>query len=249
MSGKKDDRSEEKLGRSRPARRIAKASEMQHPDFYALLSFAEGALDREARRRIAAHVLICQTCSAELEDIEMEVLPEMERPISVTERLSWLAARLVGRVRGPRQMEQEGQARILIPAFVRGEREGGPSWRTLAVHGADETYRFLTVLDEDEAGELYLFMSIYGEREGPVYCWPVEGAEVALPFIPDEKERHRYQAYLTDREVPVPEGIHVDPKINADERNEERKRLLAAFLEALDHGEVNYRAAEQEIKP
>jgi hypothetical protein len=70
-----------------------------------------------------------------------------------------------------------------------------------------------------------------------------------LPFIPDETERHRYQAYLTDREVPVPEGLQLDPRINNEERTEERAQLLAAFLEALESGGVSYRVAKLEFKP
>jgi tetratricopeptide (TPR) repeat protein len=534
MPGRKDDKDEKQPEPPQPTRLSMKASEMQHPDSHALLSFAEDTLDREARGRIAAHTLICESCSAELEHIETETLPEMERPISVMERLSWLAARLVGRVRGSRETEEKGRARVWISAWVRMEAydlrqeadqamlssrgdvsceaahnfllegialyqagrvrealapwtnaefifrlqglegegalcemyvgvalvnlgqpqlaiehheraravlarlgfkeqvadcemyigvalvnlgqpqqaiehykraravfaglgfkkqvadcemgigvalvdlgqpqqaiehyeraravffplgfervvadcemrignalsglgrpqeaiehyqrakaiftrigfenevadcemrissalsdlghqqeatehyqrardiyfrlgfhkelandemnigstlsdlcqqqqaiephepESEPGLRALVVQGTDETYRFLTVLDEEEAGELYLFMSIYGEHKGPVYCWEVKGAQVELPFIPDEKERRHYQAYLTDREVPVPEGVHLNPKINADERSEERRQLLAAFLGALERGEVNYRAAEQD---
>jgi hypothetical protein len=271
MAGGKDDHSEGQPGQAPPRRRIAKASEMQHPAFQALLSYAEDALDREARKRIAAHVLICESCSAELEHIETNILPEMERPISVMERLSWLAARLVGQLRGAQTSEPGSQARldILTPAIsgaTRGEADSAGAGRResetlelavqkranvqmLALQGADETYRFLTVLDEDEAGELYVFMSIYGERKGPVYCWPIESAQVELPFILDETERHRYQVYLTDREVPVLEGVHLDLRINNEERNEERARLLAAFLEALESGGVNYRTAELEFKP
>jgi hypothetical protein len=259
MNGGNDDKSEEKIEQSSPRYRIAAASEMQHPDFHALLSYAEDGLDREARKLIAAHVLICCSCSAELEHIETEVLPEMDRPISLSERLSWLAARLVGRIRGALQIEQEDQIRILLPAYpgivrglgrVRGERRRADK---LVVQGAGDTFRFLTVLSEDEEGELYLFMSSYesasGERKGPVYCWPVESAQVTLPFAPDQPARHRYQAYLTDREVPVPQDVRLDSGVNDNERSEERRRLVAAFLETLERGEIKYRAAEQEVKP
>jgi len=144
------------------------------------------------------------------------------------------------------QAVREAQLQVWISS---GEGEAASDLQYLVVKGADESYRFLTVLDEDEAGELYLFMSISGERKGAVYSWPVEGTLVQLPFIPDETERHRYQAYLTDREVTVPEGICLDLKINDEERSEERRRLVAAFLEALESGEIGYRTAGQEIRP
>jgi hypothetical protein len=118
----------------------------------------------------------------------------------------------------------------------------------LALQGADETYCYLTVLDEDETGELYLFMSIHDGRKGPVYCWPVKAAQAELPFIPDKTERHRYQVYLTDREVPVPAGLQLDSRINNEESNEERAQLLVAFLEALESGGINCRARELEVK-
>jgi len=99
MTDGKDNHGEEQPRQAPPRRRIAKASEMRHPAFQALLSYAEDALDREARKRIAAHVLICHSCLAELEHIETEVLPEMNRPVSLWERLRWQAARLAGRLR------------------------------------------------------------------------------------------------------------------------------------------------------
>ncbi|MGH9428389.1 MAG: hypothetical protein ACRD2L_19050, partial [Terriglobia bacterium] len=142
--------------------------------------------------------------------------------------------------------EREAQAQVWIS---RGEGEAASGLQYLVVKGADESYRFLTVLDEDEAGERYLFMSISGERKGAVYCWPIEGAQAQLPFIPDKTERHLYQVYLTDQEVIVPEGVHLDLNINDEERGEERRRLVAAFLAALEKGEVGYRAAELEVRP
>jgi hypothetical protein len=244
------------------------------------IGYAMGSLTADEVQRVDEHLASCPDCAAEAErllsasdvwsgqqgasrlaslqgrvrkEIETEVVPEMDRPISLSERLRGLVARLVGRRRGARAIEQKVQVRVWQPAFARGERVDTARLQKLIVQNAGETSRFLTVLDEDEAGELYLFLSIYesasGERKGPVYCWPVESTQVELPFIPDLTERHRYQVYLTDREVPVPEGVLLDLNINDEERSEERGRLIAAFLEALERGEIGYRAVEQEVRP
>src|ERR1044071_9409626 len=84
---------------SMSAYQIGSVSEMLHPDFQALLTYAEGALDQETCSRIARHLLICGGCSVELERIEMDLLPEMERPITIKERLRWMPVRLIGRIR------------------------------------------------------------------------------------------------------------------------------------------------------
>ena len=89
---------EHKPEQSWPARRIARTSEMHHPDFHALLAYAEDTLDRETRKRIAGHILICERCSAEFERVEMEILPVMEHPINLVEHLRQMPTRLVGRI-------------------------------------------------------------------------------------------------------------------------------------------------------
>jgi hypothetical protein len=243
---------------------------MEHPDFYALLSFAEDALKVESRRQIAKHILICERCSAELRYIEEDIVPEMERPADVMERLSWLVARLVRRAQVAPVVENSDQAHTGIFAFVEpGGFQALPLYRggiagttdevsknevrdcitILVIQGADQAYRYLTVLDEDEAGALYPLMSIYGVNEGAVYCWPVGGARIELPFIHDREERHCYRVFLTDRDIPLPEGSKLDSEINEEEHREERQKLVARFLEALESEEVKYRTAEYEVEP
>lgn len=64
-----------------PIQRTAQVDAPAHPDFYLLLCFAEDGLDRDARRRIASHLLVCSGCLAELRSIETEILPEMKRAL------------------------------------------------------------------------------------------------------------------------------------------------------------------------
>jgi hypothetical protein len=93
-----DDRSEQKIKQTRRARQVVKVDEVPHPDFHTLLTYAEGGLDQDVRKRIAGHVLICEHCSAELESIETKIIPEKERPLSIAERGHWIAARAAGRL-------------------------------------------------------------------------------------------------------------------------------------------------------
>lgn len=245
---------------SHALRCAAMMSNTMHPDFYALLSYAEDVLDREARKRIATHILVCMRCADELRQIEMVILPEVEEPISVMERLSLTALRLV---RGGQDVQSIELKSTLIPVLgVRnhplqvteealmedvGADEGTDVLRKIVVTCEDDIHCFLTVLDEDELGEIYLFLSVLGEREGAVYCWPVEES-AALPFIVSRTERHRYLVFLTEYEIPLPTGVGLDLKSNALERSEERRHFIATFFAALEGGKVSYRAAEVEVK-
>lgn len=79
-------------------RQIVKVSEMRHPDFHMLLSFAEDDLEQDVRQHLARHILMCDSCSAQLEHIGIEIITEIERPIRIAERGRWSAARVAGRI-------------------------------------------------------------------------------------------------------------------------------------------------------
>jgi cell division protein FtsB len=98
VSRLEDDQSRRKIEQVGRARQTVKVSEMSHPDFHVLLTYAEGDLNQVARKYIAGHILVCEHCSSELEHIEMEILPEKEHPTSIVERGRWLAARVAGRL-------------------------------------------------------------------------------------------------------------------------------------------------------
>lgn len=268
MSGKPKDRDDGNGGRNDPDEeqlldQKTEADEMRHPDFHALLCYAEDALDKQARQHIAAHVLFCEGCAAELAEIELEILPEMRRSVSLQERLTALAAKLVGRFKSIN--EQANAIVFLQPTFARGAEEAdepefivilpdvnsgaSSEWKQLTVQSFSYSYRYLTILDEDETGELYLFMSWHDKEKAVIYCREMTKAKTVLQFKFDLKAGHRYQVYLTDRAVPLLEGLQLDFDINDETRAADRRSLLTAFLEALERGEVNHLAAEREIKP
>jgi hypothetical protein len=93
-----DDKSEPKVKQMPPVRQIVRMNEALHPDFHMLLTYAEGALDQDTRRQLGRHVLICEPCLADLEHIETEIVPKLERPIGIAERGQWLTARIAGRL-------------------------------------------------------------------------------------------------------------------------------------------------------
>jgi hypothetical protein len=92
-----DNNIEQKSRQTRIGHQVS-MNEMVHPDFHVLLTYAEGSLDRDARKHIAGHLLICDLCSAELEYLESAIIPEKERPINITERGRWLMRRISGRL-------------------------------------------------------------------------------------------------------------------------------------------------------
>ena len=94
-----DDKGERKIKQTRHALPVVKASEVPHLDFRVLLTYAEGDLAQDIRERVAGHILICEQCSAELEQIETEIIPEMERPASAAEWGRWVTGRAVGRLK------------------------------------------------------------------------------------------------------------------------------------------------------
>jgi hypothetical protein len=94
-----DDKGERKIKQTRRALPVVKASETPHPDFRVLLTYAEGDLERGVRERVAGHILVCEQCSAELEQIGTEIIPEMERPAGAAEWGRWVTRRAVGRLK------------------------------------------------------------------------------------------------------------------------------------------------------
>lgn len=68
-----------------PVQRVALGDHQGRLNFHLLLFFAEDGLDRDARRKIASHLLICSDCLAELRLIETEILPEMNRALDSPE--------------------------------------------------------------------------------------------------------------------------------------------------------------------
>src|SRR5574341_884585 len=212
--------------------------------------YHDGATDEVTIARIVVHLRQCQMCSGRSALMKLAVLPESSKVTQpVSKQLKSLAARLTDLIRGKYQNEEKGQIQLglidwglIFNGGAAGlDRMELRNFETLTVQGANEIYRFLTVFEEDEAtGEIYLLMSAYGEQRGPVYCWVVNEEQVELPFVPVKAGAYRYRAYLTDREVPLPDNILADLEINTDERGKERKQLLVAFLDALEAGAVPY---------
>lgn len=94
-----DDKGERKIKQARHALPVVKASEVPHPDFHVLLTYAEGDLGRDVQKRVAGHILVCEHCSAELEQIETEIIPEMERPVGTGEWGRWVTGRVARRLK------------------------------------------------------------------------------------------------------------------------------------------------------
>jgi hypothetical protein len=103
-----DDRGERKMKQTRHVLPVVNASEVFHPDFHILLTYAEGGLQRDVRWRIAGHILICEHCSAELEQMETKMIPEMERPISTAEWGRWVTGRVAGRLKKASDVAVDG---------------------------------------------------------------------------------------------------------------------------------------------
>jgi len=99
MRGFEDDDGESTPTPPRLAHPIARMDEMAHPDYQTMLTYAEGGFHRAARRRIARHLLTCAGCSAELRQLESEVIPQAGRPFGIATRARWLVARATGRLR------------------------------------------------------------------------------------------------------------------------------------------------------
>lgn len=265
MNGGQKDSNEEKS-----RHKMAEVNNAPHPDFHALLCYAEDMLNQSERKRIAAHVLTCQSCTVELQEIEFEIIPETQRPVSLKERLSLLAAKLLHRFKSTNEQgqsngiiilqpsyarhtfdihegsetEKQGQIVVSLPAF---ESDSSSEWKTLTIERSNDTHRYLTIFDEDETGEIYLFMCWHDKEKAVIYCREMSEAKTTLQFKFDLQAGHRYQIYLTDRPVPMMEGLYLDFDINDDERETDRRRFIEVFLEALNRNEVYYLASEQEI--
>jgi tetratricopeptide (TPR) repeat protein len=110
MSRFETDEDKQKPEPLNPKRLIARASEILHPDAYLLLTYAEGGLDRNIRTRIAGHILICESCSAELENIELEFLGDADYSARATKPLGWMSARLFQLTRKASRAGDTGRA-------------------------------------------------------------------------------------------------------------------------------------------
>lgn len=106
MRGFEDDEGESTPTFPRFTRPIARMNEMAHPDYYIMLTYAEGGFDRATRRRIAGHLLICAKCSTELRQLDSEVIPQAGRPSGIVMLARWLTARATGRVRSASDLAQ-----------------------------------------------------------------------------------------------------------------------------------------------
>lgn len=259
MNGRNKQNEKESL---RVMQHAAMRGSVAHPDFYALLSYAEGVLGREERQYVAAHLLTCMVCVGELEQIETVILPEMERPINAKERLKNMLRQLIS----SNSNNAENSLTVQLPVspavsqnkigalpgfqfnygvgFTQKGQQGDMRIGKISIRGFDETYRFLTILDIREQEEAYLLISSFESRKGPVYCWPVDVADAELPFVFDQIEGHYYQAYITDCEIAPPPDTVLNLRVNRDDYEEDRTRLLANFFEVLLNQSCRFRLIE-----
>lgn len=211
--------------------RITEAEKLVHPDFSLLLEFAEDGLEREVRKRIALHLTLCESCSAEEEFIETEILPEMERPITVTERLRVLATEVVVGARDLGSRVKSG----LRPADSVKWMEWGPAPSLvrgstlkshLTIRPPAPEFSYLTLLDKDQEGALYAVIV----NDEVVFNYQVNDSEVKFSFETSNFEGHTVRGYLSTR--PVVAGVEVDLNINDPDQKARREQWLAAFFES-----------------
>lgn len=206
MSRFEDEDVEQMPVLSRAARHITDASEMLHPDFHALLTYAQGSLDRESCKCIAGHVLVCESCSTELEQLEMEILPLMERPISREERLRWLAARLARRIRKAGSAAIGGGTHAPAGAIVWVNRLRRPALLMNGLAVALVALLLVLMVRSGQYRKLYEYVVSLTRQSEPI--------QQDSPGLPDQDE----QPVTPDNQAPQPTTAGIPPEPPRDPR-------------------------------
>jgi DNA-directed RNA polymerase specialized sigma24 family protein len=242
------DESEEIIERSANVMETEQVSEMIHPNSNLLLSYLEHDLKKEIRSRVHRHLLICGRCVEEMGYLRNVFFAEE----TLLERLKSFATAQATRIGEavkplaelfvihPPQLARKGvQGKI-----GRGYGLRIPQLAATRTQQAAE-YKYLTIIDEDEEGELYLFLL---DRERTIFNHSLEKEFcIGVPVLP-ENEPHKWHIFLTDKPIALPEGVALDYyKTNTEAGKADRESVLEKFFAALETGEVAYQAYVQDI--
>jgi hypothetical protein len=238
------DESEEIIERSANVMETEQVSEMIHPNSNLLLSYLEHDLKKEVRSRVHRHLLICGRCVEEMGYLRNVFFAEE----TLLERLRSFATQMGETVKPLAELFVIHQPQFARKG-VQGEIGRGyglriPQLAATRTQQAAE-YKYLTIIDEDEEGELYLFLL---DRERTIFNHSLEKEFcIGVPVMPED-EPHKWHIFLTDKPIALPEGVALDyQKTNTEAGKADRESVLEKFFAALETGEVAYQAYVQDI--
>lgn len=143
-----------------------RARRAPHPDYETLVRYADGTLPAEAGAdEVRRHLAGCPVCLEEFLFLTQELLPDLARPASLSERMRLRLRRLIERFE-----EERRAAGALAPLFrltpapqahaAVQSAAAGEAWRPLRIDlDRDPSCPYVTILVEDERGEVGILRS------------------------------------------------------------------------------------------